>query len=293
MVAKEQKELLKSLDKQSLVFTGPNRVGRQATAKWYAKWLNCQNRSTDTCNNCSSCKQIDANTHPDYFVIKPNIKTSTGKTSRKPEIKISQLVKRDSDEQALSQWLETSPVYNYRVAVIVSAEQMTVSAANAFLKFLEEPPLKTKIILIAPSAQALLATIASRTSVIRFGTNSFPDSNHPLARLARIGDYNLSQAKPEEFKQAYQLIDNYLENINNSLEIALENADVLEKHWLEESDFDLSELFLAKLAKDYPQYYQRANLALERFEESLARYGSSRISIQLLSLNLRQIFKAS
>lgn len=293
MVAKEQKEILKSLDKQSLVFTGPNRVGRQDTTKWYAKWLNCQNKSTDVCNNCSSCIQIDNNNHPDYFVIKPAIKTSSGRISRKPEIKISQLVKRDSEEQALSQWLEISPVFNYRVAVIVSAEQMTISAANAFLKFLEEPPPRSKIILIAPSAQALLPTIASRTSIIRFSTNQFPDSSHPLSRLARIGDYNLSQEKPEEFKQARQLIDNYLGSLNNSLEISLENADVLEKHWLEESDFDLSELFLAKLSKDYPEYYQQANLALESFEKSLARYGSSRIAIQLLTLSLRQIFKAT
>ena len=292
-MAANQKEILKSLNKQSLVFTGPNRVGRQATAKWYAKWLNCQNKAEDSCNSCSSCKQFEDDTHPDYFVLKPATTTASGKLSRKPEIKISQLVSRDSEEQALSQWLETSPVFNYRVAVIVDAEQMTISAANAFLKFLEEPPIKSKIILIAPSAQALLATIASRTSIIRFGTHQFPDANHPLARLGRIGDYRLSQEKPEEFKQAQELIDNYLGNINSSLEISLENADLLEKHWLEASDFDLAELFLAKLSKSYPQYYRRANLALEDFEESLARYGSSRISIQLLTLNLRAIFNSA
>ena len=49
-----------------------------------------------------------------------------------------------------------------RVVLIREAERMTVSAANALLKTLEEPPPGGLLILIAPSVQSLLPTIVSR-----------------------------------------------------------------------------------------------------------------------------------
>lgn len=291
----KQREILKTLTSHSLLFVGPSAVGRKATAAWYAKWLNCQNPKDDACGYCTSCRQFENNEHPDFMVIKPETTTASGKISRNPEIKISQMVKRKKDDGSdlpLSQWLESRVVFNYKVAVIVSAHNLTVSAANSFLKFLEEPPGKAKIVLIAPSAQSLLPTIASRTTIVRFSTSEFPDKNHPLARLGRIGDYEQSRNKQQAFDKLNYFLDDYLINLSGSLSTVLASSAGLEKIWLEEDSFDLSELLLAKISKTYPNYYYQSSKALDNYQDSLARYGSSTIATQLLSLELRQIFSS-
>ena len=55
-----------------------------------------------------------------------------------------------------------------RVVVINDAETLEVSAANALLKRLEEPPAGTIFLLVAHSAGRLLPTIRSRCRVLRF-----------------------------------------------------------------------------------------------------------------------------
>jgi DNA polymerase-3 subunit delta' len=55
-----------------------------------------------------------------------------------------------------------------KIAIIDSAEQMTVAAQNALLKTLEEPAGQTTIILIAADATKLLPTILSRTVHVKF-----------------------------------------------------------------------------------------------------------------------------
>jgi DNA polymerase-3 subunit delta' len=43
---------------------------------------------------------------------------------------------------------------------------MNVAASNKFLKFLEEPPAKTVILLTAESSNDILPTILSRTQIV-------------------------------------------------------------------------------------------------------------------------------
>jgi DNA polymerase-3 subunit delta' len=55
----------------------------------------------------------------------------------------------------------------YKIAIIWMAEKMRVDTANKLLKLLEEPPEKTLFILIAEDLEELLATIRSRTSLVK------------------------------------------------------------------------------------------------------------------------------
>lgn len=55
----------------------------------------------------------------------------------------------------------------YRIAIIDPADDMNISAANALLKNLEEPPPRTLFILIAHSLGSLLPTIRSRCQLIK------------------------------------------------------------------------------------------------------------------------------
>lgn len=50
----------------------------------------------------------------------------------------------------------------YRVAIVDAADEMNVSAANALLKILEEPPEKTVLLLVSHQPSRLLPTIRSR-----------------------------------------------------------------------------------------------------------------------------------
>jgi DNA polymerase III delta prime subunit len=68
----------------------------------------------------------------------------------------------------LKKQLQSKP-YSARakVALIPTADKLTLPAQNALLKILEEPPAKTSIILIATQKESLLPTIISRCQIIQ------------------------------------------------------------------------------------------------------------------------------
>ncbi|WP_312901297.1 DNA polymerase III subunit [Chryseobacterium taichungense] len=53
-----------------------------------------------------------------------------------------------------------------KILIVWRADKMNVAAANKFLKFLEEPPAKTIIILTAETTNDILPTILSRTQIV-------------------------------------------------------------------------------------------------------------------------------
>lgn len=81
----------------------------------------------------------------------------------------------------------TSHDGGYRVVIVDPADDMNVSAANALLKNLEEPPSRTVFILIAHSPGGLLPTIRSRCQMIRFS---------PLAQDDLIAALSTFDIKP-------------------------------------------------------------------------------------------------
>ena len=57
---------------------------------------------------------------------------------------------------------KTAAEANWRVVVIDAVDEMNISAANALLKVLEEPPKQALLILVSHNPNSLLATIRSR-----------------------------------------------------------------------------------------------------------------------------------
>lgn len=53
-----------------------------------------------------------------------------------------------------------------KILIVWCADKMNIAASNKFLKFLEEPPKKTLIILVAETDQNFLQTILSRTQIV-------------------------------------------------------------------------------------------------------------------------------
>ncbi|MFQ5989360.1 MAG: DNA polymerase III subunit delta' [Candidatus Methylomirabilales bacterium] len=153
----------------ALLFTGPKGVGRFLTAVTVAKALNCLGGTPgDCCDRCLACIKITKGVHPDVHLVAPE----------GASLKIDQI-------RGLTQEATFKPYEGRRKVFILDlAETMTEQAQNALLKTLEEPPGAAVLVLIAPEASALLSTIASRCSQIRFG----PLPEHAVAaRLMEEG----------------------------------------------------------------------------------------------------------
>jgi len=142
------------------LFHGEHGIGKRLTAVRFAQAINCETAEAvtaqDPCGHCRSCRQIEGLTHPDFFVISPDQEQAN------PQIKIEEI--RALEEQVIYRPL----VGLRRVIIIDDADRMTLGAANALLKTLEEPPGETILILVTSRPFALPATIRSRCQALRF-----------------------------------------------------------------------------------------------------------------------------
>lgn len=161
-----QRTLLAHLKSQTLLFSGPEAVGRRTTAEWWMYTLNCQGGSAP-CGNCASCL-TPLDQHSDYRLIRANLETRAGKQARKPQIRLEQIAPREPGEESLLEWIATYPRYRAKVAVIDGAHLLGEPAANALLKLLEEPPAYARLVLVAPSRELILPTLASRSLELTF-----------------------------------------------------------------------------------------------------------------------------
>jgi DNA polymerase-3 subunit delta' len=138
----------------ALLFTGLPGSGRKQAAYRFAKAANCTGECAHPCNQCRTCKKIDANQHPDIIVVAPA-------ESQKPII-ISQI------REMIARTGTRPHEAIYRMVLITDADQMNRQAQNALLKELEEPPENTFFILMARERSGLLPTIISRCRCLRF-----------------------------------------------------------------------------------------------------------------------------
>src|SRR4051812_33649012 len=96
------------------------------------KTLDCLNPgknngvATDWCDQCVNCQKIEHLNHADVRWVRPESK--------------SRVITIDQMREVMQQVNLKPTEAEYKVAVIVSADRLTPSAANAFLKTLEEPP---------------------------------------------------------------------------------------------------------------------------------------------------------
>src|SRR5262245_11334402 len=154
------------------LFYGEAAIGKRLTAVRFAQALVCEQASPtqtiESCGTCRSCRQIESRTHPDFFVIEPDTELAT------PQIKIEQI--REIEQQMIYRPL----VGERKICLIDEADRMTIGAANALLKTLEEPPGHSLFLLITSRPASLPPTIRSRCQALRFAT---PARTHVEAAL--------------------------------------------------------------------------------------------------------------
>ena len=144
-------------------FVGPAGSGRMTTARAFAQALLCETSGgPGGCGKCRGCTLAAAGHHPDLHVIVPTPPERNPKGT--PLIRIDAI--REFERQASLR----PAMGGRRVLLLDDADRMTDDTPQAFLKFLEEPPPGTVLILILSGVRAVPATVLSRCQIVRFQT---------------------------------------------------------------------------------------------------------------------------
>ena len=158
----------------ALLFDGPAGIGKSTTAEALAQALLCEEPSERlACGLCASCKKVprrDPNgrsVHPDFAPVARGMYDPAAigrKTKETQDISVDQV------RTVVLSRIAFGPVRGVaRLFLVRDADELSVSAANALLKTLEEPPPRTYFVLTTARPGELLPTIRSRTQRIRFG----------------------------------------------------------------------------------------------------------------------------
>lgn len=204
------------------LFTGPPGVGKNTAAHYFA---HCILKLGDP----SGGGLFESGAHPDFF----NISVPEDRT----RISIEQI------NRELRDWLAYKPYRSrHKVAVIGESHLMTLEAANALLKTLEEPPAYAVLILLADE-DIQLQTIVSRCQQIRFQALSADDiaallvaggiEEHQALQAAIIAQGNSGLARrlaEEDLGALHETAGGYLTALSSGRKTAIfELADSLEQ----------------------------------------------------------------
>lgn len=133
----------------ALLLCAPTGSGEHALLHTLARSLLCSQASpAGNCGHCRHCELTATRGHSDLRELAPQGKSHS--------------IGIDAVRELIDFAARTSALASCKVAVLTGAEHMTLAAANALLKVLEEPPAGTFFILSAHSPAAVPATVRSR-----------------------------------------------------------------------------------------------------------------------------------
>lgn len=142
----------------SLLFAGPDGIGKSLFAEAFAKLLLCQEDPKGLNKH-----KVESGNHPDIRVYRPEGKIGMHSIAS---------MRQFSEEVYLAPFEA-----KWKVFIVHEADRMLSYSANALLKTFEEPAQDTIIILLSSSSSALLPTVLSRCRTIYF----HPLSEHDIA----------------------------------------------------------------------------------------------------------------
>ena len=134
------------------LFTGSRGTGKTSSAKILAKAVNCENpQDGNPCNCCKSCRAIDSGSCMDVLEIDAASNNGVDNV-------------RDLRDDAIY----TPSQVKMRVYIIDEVHMLSISAFNALLKIIEEPPEHLLFILATTELHKVPATILSRCQRFSF-----------------------------------------------------------------------------------------------------------------------------
>ena len=176
---------------QFYLISGPEGSGKRTLARLLAAAAVCKGTDRPCCT-CPACRKILSNAHPDFITVDdPEKKTVSVELIRQAKADIY-IQPNEADR---------------KIYLFPRAQDMGISAQNALLKVLEEPPKYGLFLLLTDNPENLLPTVRSRCvelalvslpeKTLRSAlTREFPDApaDAVSAAIARSGGF-LGQAK--------------------------------------------------------------------------------------------------
>jgi DNA polymerase III delta' subunit len=231
--------LAKNKVPNSMLFCGPEGIGKRSMALVLAKAMNCEQKKDDACEVCVTCRAINSRSLPDVMEIFPEGNV----------IKIDQMrfLKRVAYLKPMTR--------EKRVFIVDEVEKMTDEASNSLLKILEEPPLFSHIILLTSNPYLIMPTVKSRCQILNFS----PVSKSEIEKILR------EKGSSEEKAKIISLL------VRGNLEQALS----LDWEEVQKKRNDAWEFFLSFLKKEETSLFlrnyafSRRNLVREDLEQIL------------------------
>ncbi|MDX1569237.1 MAG: DNA polymerase III subunit delta' [Xanthomonadales bacterium] len=163
----------------ALLLHGPRGVGKRSLADAFAAALLCEDREAgaSACGSCQACTLVAAGTHPDLHRV--------GLEEDRSQVRVDQI--RELSRRAAL----TSSRGTYQLFIVDPADRMNRSAANAFLKTLEEPRAGSVLMLVADTLGNLPVTILSRCRRLTIALPSRDEARAFLAGKVSEADMDL------------------------------------------------------------------------------------------------------
>jgi len=170
-----QYEIANNACNHAYLFCGSRGTGKTTCAKILAKAVNCEHPVNGSpCGECAACRSIDAGSATDVLEI--DAASNNGVDN----------IRDIRDEVVYS-----PTALKYRVYIVDEVHMLSVSAFNALLKTLEEPPSHVLFILATTELHKLPATIISRCQRFEFRRIAVPVLQARLLEIAHAEEIDL------------------------------------------------------------------------------------------------------
>lgn len=200
-------------------FEGPDGTGKEMAAFALAQALVCTGGDPYGCGACDACHRAitfaerpASPLHPDVAIVEKGFYPPETIGRSRPEL--TEISVDQIRTIVLAHAAYPPHEGRARVFIVRRAEEMSVGAANAILKTLEEPRPGTHFILLTSRGDRLLNTIRSRTLPVRFGPlpddvvrgilrdKGVPAERHELAIDLAAGSASLALSLCDEERTA-------------------------------------------------------------------------------------------
>lgn len=177
----------------AVVIEGEKGLGKKTLASFIAAALVCRGENKP-CFDCTQCNKAKGHIHPDIFEY------SASGAANSFHVDVVRDVIKDV-------YIKPNEA-DYKVYILGNADCMSVSAQNALLKVLEEPPEYVVFILTAQSKSMLLETVLSRSVVITLeGVDRNAGAKYIVSHCDNIG-----------FDDAKKLLSTFNGNIGKTID---------------------------------------------------------------------------
>ena len=208
----------------ALLFLGTSGTGAVAAALDFVQALHCQAGGAVACRRCAECHKVTNLNHPDSTLLFPFSRSVKEEDRQAALLQVWQSpyhyplpddnagITIDRVRQMRRQFTHSAFAGGWRTTLILHADQMRAEAANAMLKTLEEPPVRSLMILIASQGDALLPTIVSRCQFVKFPALSPHDISVELVAKGvdkTMADF-IGRTCGGDFRRALDMTDGHI-----------------------------------------------------------------------------------